>query len=72
VHGAGGRAGRSNAIENLWPQPASNPNRHGFRLKDRLENRLHRLVCSGRITLRAAQRAIRTNWVRAAKRYARK
>jgi len=56
--------GGSNSIDNLWPQPASNPHRHGFRVKDRLEYRLHALVCSRRMTLRAAQRAIRTNWVR--------
>jgi hypothetical protein len=61
--------GGSNVIENLWPQPASNPNGHGFRVKDRLENWLHARVCSSRMTLRAAQRAIRTNWVRAFKRF---
>jgi hypothetical protein len=60
--------GGSNAFENLWPQPARNPNGHGFRIKDRLENRLHTRVCLGQMTLRAAQRAIRTNWVRAYKR----
>jgi Excalibur calcium-binding domain len=64
--------GGSNAFENLWPQPASTSNGHGFRVKDRLENRLHTRVCSGRMTLRAAQRAIRTNWVHAFKRFMQK
>lgn len=64
--------GGSNAVENLWPQPANNPNSHGFRVKDRLENRLHTRVCSRRTTLRAAQRAIRTNWVQAFKRFVEK
>ena len=64
--------GGSNSIKNLWPQPRSTANGHGFRVKDRLENRLHTLVCSRRMTLLAAQRAIRTNWVRAFKRFARR
>jgi hypothetical protein len=33
--------------------------------KDRLENYLHQAVCSGQMTLRAAQEAIATNWVKA-------
>jgi hypothetical protein len=53
--------GGSNSIRNLWPQPqgGSNP---GYPAKDRLENRLHELVCSGSLTLAAAQHAIATNW----------
>jgi len=47
--------GGSNAIANLYPE-------RGYRPKDRLENRLHALVCSGAMPLRAAQRAIARNW----------
>jgi hypothetical protein len=48
-----------------WPAVA--PGKAGFgasreprvlHLKDKLENKLHRLVCSGQMTLRAAQRGI--------------
>jgi len=35
----------------------------GYRVKDRLENRLHAMmVCAGSIGLRAAQRGIASNW----------
>ena len=53
--------GGSNSIRNLWPQPqgGSNP---GYPSKDRLENRLHELVCSGSLSLAAAQHVIAANW----------
>jgi hypothetical protein len=52
--------GGSNDIANLFPESASaDP---GYRVKDRLENRLHAMVCSGEMSLRAAQRGIATNW----------
>lgn len=54
----------SNSIRNLWPQPVG-----ASRAKDRLENTLHSMVCAGQISLASAQRAIRTNWVRAYHRY---
>ena len=47
-------------VRNLWPEPYKNTT--GARTKDRLENRLHQLVCSGQLKLRTAQRAIATNW----------
>ena len=37
----------------------------GAHTKDRLENRLHKLVCSGTITLGEAQHEISTNWIAA-------
>ena len=41
---------------NLWPEPGlRNP-------KDKLEDRLHELVCSGRLPLATAQHAIVTDW----------
>ena len=55
--------GGSNARANLFPESATpTPGSHE---KDRLENALHREVCDGQITLRAAQHAIAANWVAA-------
>jgi hypothetical protein len=56
--------GGSNSLRNLWPQSyVTQPlNAH---VKDRLENRLHRLVCSGQLPLEQAQHAIATDWTRA-------
>jgi hypothetical protein len=52
--------GGSNAIANLFPEEEdAHP---GYRVKDRLENRLHALVCGGAMTLRSAQRRIASNW----------
>jgi hypothetical protein len=59
--------GGSNAITNLWPEPYAG--RWGARVKDRLEDRLHALVCAGSLTLRQAQRAIARNWPAAYRRY---
>jgi hypothetical protein len=49
--------GGSNEVANLWPEPAS-----GFHDKDRVEDTLHRRVCSGAMRLDAAQEAIATDW----------
>jgi len=48
---------------NLWPEPwiAS----HGARMKDRLENAVHRAVCTERITLAAGQAVFLGNWIEA-------
>lgn len=53
--------GGSNDIRNLWPQSyTSTPwNAH---LKDVLENKLHALACTGKITLAEAQTAISADW----------
>jgi hypothetical protein len=52
--------GGSNDIANLFPEKANaNP---GYRVKDRLENKLHKLVCSGQMNLRSVQRQIAKNW----------
>jgi hypothetical protein len=53
--------GGSNDIANLFPEPGSGA--ANYHSKDRLENRLHDLVCGGRMTLRAAQRGIASNWI---------
>lgn len=52
--------GGSNAIENLWPEPYEAL--MGAHIKDKLENRLHRLVCAGTLSLEEAQRAIAGDW----------
>jgi hypothetical protein len=52
--------GGSNDIANLFPEGAyAHP---GYRIKDKLENELHRRVCARTIGLRAVQRAIAANW----------
>ena len=59
--------GGSNAIANLWPEPYAG--RWGARTKDVLEDRLHELVCDGRLGLRSAQRIEAADWVLAYRRY---
>jgi hypothetical protein len=60
--------GGTEDIRNLWPEPstASGWNAH---VKDALEERLHQLVCDGRLDLPTAQRAIATDWISAYKKY---
>jgi hypothetical protein len=53
--------GAPNDESNLWPEPWAGP--WGARVKDRLENRLHRLVCAGDVPLDRARRAVATNWI---------
>lgn len=61
--------GGADDVANLWPQPwAGRWNAH---LKDRLENKLHRLLCAGTITLTDAQTAISGDWVAAYARFVR-
>jgi hypothetical protein len=38
-------------------------------VKDRLEERLHELVCAGKLDLPTAQRDIAVNWIDAYKKY---
>ena len=58
--------GGANTVKNLWPQPFDGKwNAH---VKDKLENRLHREICAGTITMRQAQEEIRENWIEAYKR----
>jgi hypothetical protein len=52
---------------NLWPEPYAAA--RGAKVKDLVENQLHDLVCSGRLSLRSAQRAIAGNWWRAYLKY---
>lgn len=55
--------GGSNDTKNLWPQ--SYNGMWNARIKDTLENRLHALVCDGKLSLREAQLMISTNWIKA-------
>ena len=55
--------GGSNDIANLYPEEAVLPGHApGFHVKDKLENKLHDLVCAGQMTLSAAQQGIASNW----------
>lgn len=55
---------------NLWPEIWDGP--CGAHVKDELENRLHDLVCAGKVRLADAQRAIASDWVAAYNRYVKK
>lgn len=48
---------------NLWPEPRAGAS--SALSKDTVENRLHSLVCAGRMTLAEAQQRIATDWTTA-------
>jgi hypothetical protein len=52
--------GGSNAIANLFPERANV--RPGYHVKDRLEDKLHQLVCAGTMSLSAARAGIARDW----------
>jgi hypothetical protein len=54
--------GAHRSARNLWPE-AYKP-KPGARQKDVVENYLRRKVCSGKITLKVAQRREARNWVK--------
>lgn len=56
--------GGTNDIKNLWPQSYETLpwNAH---IKDKLENRLHKMVCNNKITLEDAQTMISKDWISA-------
>ena len=59
--------GGSNSIKNLWPESYSGDwNAH---IKDKLENKLHAMVCNGQLDLKAAQQQIATDWIAAYRQY---
>lgn len=60
--------GGAEDIHNLWPEP-SNRSAWNAHVKDDLEERLHQLVCDGKLDLPTAQQAIATNWITAYKKY---
>lgn len=53
--------GCPDCVTNLWPE-SYDPS-FGAKQKDRVENQLHRRVCSGDISLKGAQDEIRNDWV---------
>jgi len=52
--------GNPTDAKNLWPEPYAG--QWGARVKDQLEDELHRLVCSGKMPLADAQAALMGNW----------
>lgn len=54
---------------NLWPEPHHVIGGWGSYAKDRVEDRLHTLVCRGRVPLAQAQSAIASDWIAAYERY---
>lgn len=59
--------GGADDIQNLWPQPYSST--WNARVKDQLEDHLHKLVCRGKVQLATAQSDIASDWIAAYKRY---
>lgn len=60
--------GGSNSIRNLWPESfVTQPlNAH---IKDKLENKLHELICAGQLPVQQAQQEIAQDWIAAYKKY---
>lgn len=56
--------GGADVIENMWPELVPDA-----RKKDRLENYLHYLVCTGRLSLTVAQHDIAHDWNAAYRKY---
>jgi hypothetical protein len=61
------RLGGTQDPQNLWPESYSPV--WNARVKDDLEERLHELVCSGKVDLKTAQNDISADWIRAYKKY---
>ena len=61
--------GSPSSPRNLWPEPHHVIGGWGSYTKDKLENRLHRMVCRGQIPLAQAQYQIAHDWIAAYKRY---
>jgi hypothetical protein len=59
--------GGTESIHNLWPQPYSV--RWNAIVKDKLEQRLHELVCGRKLDLATAQHDIAVDWIAAYKKY---
>lgn len=52
---------------NLFPEPRNI--RLGSYVKDQLENRIHQLVCSGQLSLKAGRAVFLTNWEKGYQKY---
>ncbi|HEY1243063.1 MAG TPA: hypothetical protein VGF16_21015 [Bryobacteraceae bacterium] len=60
--------GGTEDIHNLWPQSYTSTVWNA-QVKDALEDRLHELVCEGKLDLATAQRDISKDWIAAYKKY---
>ena len=60
--------GGADDIRNLWPQ-SYNSAVWNARVKDALEDRLHDMVCGGKLDLASAQEEISSDWIAAYKKY---
>jgi hypothetical protein len=60
--------GGSDDVRNLWPEPHYNAVWNSY-VKDQLEDRLHHMVCGGKLSLGQAQKDIAGNWIAAYKKY---
>jgi hypothetical protein len=60
--------GGSNSARNLWPQSYETQplNAH---VKDKLENRMHKLICDGKLDIKQAQDEIAKDWIGAYAKY---
>lgn len=54
---------------NLWPEPYAG--RSGARIKDQVENQLHRALCLGTMTLAQVQACITDDWIACGRRIGR-
>ena len=60
--------GGVNDIKNLWPQSYTTLPWNAHK-KDVLENKLHKMICDGSITMQQAQQEISSDWVAAYTKY---
>jgi hypothetical protein len=60
--------GGADDIHNLWPEPYTSGTWNAH-IKDALEERLHQMVCAGKLDLTTAQTDIANDWVAAYKKY---
>ena len=60
--------GGADDLRNLWPQPHAHTVWNSY-AKDQLEDRLHGMVCSGTLSLPAAQQEIAGDWISAYRKY---
>ncbi|SCK14572.1 HNH endonuclease [Vogesella sp. LIG4] len=60
--------GGADEIDNLWPQAYGSSPWNAV-LKDKLENRLHKEMCAGNITLDEARQMLVNDWREAYKKY---
>lgn len=59
--------GGADTIKNIFPQCSATYSGWqglGFRDKDKIENRVHAEICSGRITLEEGQKCLATDWTK--------